>query len=407
MATVRLSKAFLRSLQPTGSTAFYWDDMDSGFGVRVAAGGKAVYVVQYREKGATKRVKLGDVEGAGEGGKAGIKLDIARARAKEILAAVALKQNPFPAATQEADTPPLRTVAEDFLAYTEAKRSPRTAADYRAIWGQHIAPTFGEKPIGGISRASIEKWHEGLKAIPRRANYALTILVAIFSFAVKRQTIGPHDHPALGITKYGENKRDRYLTMDELARFGAALAELEAERTVSPWAAAALRLLILTGARSSEILTLEWAHVDVDRGVLRLPTSKTGKKDIVLSGAAVAVLKTVPKVEGCPYVIAGRRHGERMTSLQRPFAAVCTNAKIEGLRIHDLRHSAASIATSAGVGLPVVGKVLGQSQAYTQQRYSHIHDSAERAAVETIAEHVAPLIGTGAVARVKKNGGAA
>lgn len=390
MATARLTKAFLKGLEPTGKTDFWWDEDLPGFGVRMAAGGKAAFVVQYREKRATKRVTLGGVDV--------VNLDRARERAKEILSSVALGQAPFP---QEKATPTLQSVADDFLAYTEAKRAERTAADYRAIYDRQIKPKFGTKPIGDITRAEIEKWHEGLKATPRRANYALTILVAMFSFAIRRGILGPHEHPALGITKYPENKRERYLTLDELKRFGEALAELEAGRSVSPWAAAALRLLILTGARSSEILELEWSRVDLVRGTLRLPTSKTGKKDIVLSGAAVAVLKAVPKVEGVPYVIAGRKHGERMTTLQKPFGAVCKKAGIEGLRPHDLRHSAASFATSAGVGLPVIGKVLGQSQAYTQQRYSHIHDSAERAAVETIAAQVAPLIGSGA-ASVKK-----
>ncbi|MFG1204409.1 tyrosine-type recombinase/integrase [Xanthobacter aminoxidans] len=391
MATARLTKAFLKGLGATGRADFWWDDELSGFGVRVAPAGKAAFVVQYRQRGATKRVTLGAVDV--------VNLDRARERAKEILAAVALGQEPFP---REAATPTFGAVADDFLAFTRAKRAERTAEDYEKLLATKVRPTFGARPIGEITRAEVEKWHEGMKATPRRANYALTLLVAVFSFAVKRQVLGAHDHPALGITKFGENKRDRYLTLEELSRFGAALAELEAERTVSPWAAAALRLLILTGARSSEILTLEWEFVDLARGVLRLPTSKTGRKDIVLSSAAVAVLKVVPKVEGCAYVIAGRRHGERMTSLQRPFGAVCKKASISGLRIHDLRHSAASIATSAGVGLPVVGKVLGQSQAYTQQRYSHIHDSAERAAVETIAAAVGPLVGTGGIRRAKK-----
>lgn len=391
MATAKLTKAFLKTIEPTGKTDFWWDEELPGFGVRIAAGGKAAFVVQYRERKATKRVTLGGIDV--------VNLDRARERAKEILSAVALGQAPFP---EEKETPTLRSVADDFIAYTEAKRAERTAADYRAVYDRHIKPTFGTKRIGDITRAEIEKWHEGMKGIPRRANYALTILVAMFSFAVRRKIIGQHDHPALGITKYAENKRDRYLSLDELKRFGDALAELEAERTVSPWAAAALRLLILTGARSSEILTLEWEWVDLERGVLRLPSSKTGRKDIVLSGTAVAVLKAVPKVEGVPYVIAGRKHGERMTTLQKPFGAVCAKADIKGLRPHDLRHSAASIATSAGVGLPIIGKVLGQSQAYTQQRYSHIHDSAERAAVETIAAHVAPLIGTGALNKAKR-----
>jgi integrase len=388
--TAKLTKAFLKTLTSTGQIDFYWDEDTPGFGVRVSSGGKAAFVCQYRAKGATKRVTLGGTDI--------VKLDRARDRAKEILAAVALGQEPFP---EEKTTPHLKDVAADFLASAKAKSAARTAKDYEAVFKQHIEATFGDQPIGEITRASIEKWHEELKGIPRRANYALTVLVAMFSFAVRRRILGHHEHPALGIRKYAENKRTRYLSFDELGRFGAALKDLQSERKVSPWAAAALRLLILTGARSSEILTLKWSFVDLERGILHLPTSKTGKKDIVLSAAAVGVLKAIPKVEGVPYVVAGRRHGERMTSLQRPFALVCERAKVSGLRIHDLRHTAASVATSAGVGLPVVGRLLGQSQSYTTQRYSHIHDSAERAAAEVIADKVLPLIGTGAVSAVK------
>lgn len=392
MPTARLTKAVLKGLEPSGKTTFLWDEGLAGFGVRIAAGGKAAFVVQYREARGTKRVTLGAVDV--------VNLDRARARAQEILAAVALRQDPFPA---EKGTPTFGKVADDFLAQAAAKSAPRTHADYVAIVDRMVRPTFEARPIGEITRADVEKWHEGMRSIPRRANYALTIVVAIFGFAVRRGIIGHHEHPALGIRKYVENKRDRYLTLEELARFGAALADLEGRGAVSPWAAAAIRLLVLTGARSGEVLALQWAHVDLPAGALRLPTSKTGAKVIVLSNAAQDVLRGVPKIEGTPWVIAGRRHGEAMTSLQRPFGEVCKAAGITGLRIHDLRHSAASIATSAGVGLPVVGKVLGQSQAYTTQRYSHVHDTAERAAVELIAAAAAPLlVGSGVARRLRK-----
>src|SRR5690606_17776216 len=129
-----------------------------------------------------------------------------------------------------------------------------------------------------IARAEIEAWHEGMATTPRRANYALAILVAVFSFAVRRKYLAHADHPALGIEKYKENKRDRYLTLEEIEAIGRALAELEVEKAISPWAAAALRLLMLTGARSGEILGLKWDWVDLDEGLLRLPGSKTGAK---------------------------------------------------------------------------------------------------------------------------------
>lgn len=381
MATMRLTKAAVKDLGATGKAEFYWDEEVPGFGLRVAPGGTKAFVVQYRDGHTTKRRTIGGVEM--------IALDRARNVARDMLAAVRLGE-----VIPERKTagPKFGDVLDDFLRYADAKKAPRTAADYRDRASRHIRPTFGEKALKAIKRSEIERWHEERSSTPRTANYALAIMVAVFSYAVRMKIIADAEHPARGIEKFGENKRTRYLDLDELAEFGKALATLEAERKVSPWAAAALRLLVLTGARSGEILSLRWSFVDVPGAALRLPTSKTGAKTIKLSGAAVTVLQSIPRVDGVEWVIAGRRHGEAMTSLQRPFGAVCEKAGIVGLRVHDLRHSAASIATSAGVGLAVVGALLGQSQAWTTQRYSHVHDDAERGAAEAIAAKAAPLL---------------
>lgn len=381
MPTQRLTKTAIKDLAPTERTAFYWDDECPGFGVRVSPGGTKAFVVQYRDGHATKRRTIGTTEV--------VALDRARGIARDMLAAVRLG-DVIP--ERKTAGPKFGDVLDDFLRYADAKKAPRTAADYRDRANRCIRPTFGEKALKAIKRSEIERWHEERVATPRTANYALAILVAVFSYAVRMKIISDAEHPARGIEKFGENKRTRYLNLDELGAFGKALAALEAERKVSPWAAAALRLLVLTGARSGEILTLKWTYVDLAAGLLRLPTSKTGAKDVKLAGAAVAVLRSVPRVDGVEWVIAGRRHGEAMTSLQRPFGAVCEKAGISGLRVHDLRHSAASIATSAGIGLPVVGALLGQSQAYTTQRYSHVYDDAERGAAEAIAAIAAPLL---------------
>lgn len=381
MATVRLTKTAVKDLGAAGKAEFYWDEEVPGFGLRVAPGGTKAFVVQYRDGHATKRRTIGGVDV--------IALDRARNVARDMLAAVRLGE-----VIPERKTagPKFGDVLDDFLRHCDAKKAPQTAADYRDRANRHIRPTFGEKALKAIKRSEVERWHEELASTPRTANYALAILVAVFSYAVRMKIIGDAEHPARGIEKFGENKRTRYLNLDELAEFGKALATLEAERKVSPWAAAALRLLVLTGARSGEILSLKWAFVDLSGAALRLPTSKTGAKTVKLSGAAVTVLQSIPRVDGVEWVIAGRRHGEAVTSLQRPFGAVCEKAGITGLRVHDLRHSAASIATSAGVGLAVVGALLGQSQAWTTQRYSHVHDDAERGAAEAIAAKAAPLL---------------
>lgn len=387
MPSAHLTKRFVAGIAATDVTIIYWDDQLAGFGVRVAAGGHKAFVVQYRQGHRTTRKTLGSTEV--------LALDRARRTAKDLLAHVRLGQT-LPASRPN---PLFGEVLNRFLAFVEAKRAPRTALDYRQRIDAHIRPRFGSKRVRDITRAEIEQWHQGLASTPRNANYLLAILVATLSYAVrakdeksKQSILDEAEHPAYGIDKYKENKRTKYLTLDEIGAFGIALRALEDERTVSPWAAAALRLLILTGARSGEILTLKWDHVNFPEGVLNLPTSKTGAKTIQLSGAALQVLKSIPRIDGVEWVIPGRRHGQRMTSLQRPFGYVTKRAAIKDCRIHDLRHSAASIATSAGVGLPIVGALLGQSQAYTTQRYSHISDDASRRAAEVIAGKVGGLI---------------
>jgi integrase len=132
-----------------------------------------------------------------------------------------------------------------------------------------------------------------------------------------------------------------------------------------PHAVAAIRLLILTGARVREILDAKWEHVDIERGVIFLVDSKTGRKPVYLSAAALEVLVGLPRIEGNPYIIPGSKVGQPKVDLKKPWAAVCKAAGLEGVRLHDLRHSFASIGAGASMGLPVIGKLLGHSQAAT------------------------------------------
>jgi integrase len=192
-------------------------------------------------------------------------------------------------------------------------------------------------------------------------------------------------NPARGIEKYAEEGRERFLSTDELVRLGAALRKAETEgiawelaqdkpiskhvpkknrRTViGPHAAAAIRLLLFTGCRLREILHLMWQHLDFERGLLFLPDSKTGKKTIVLNAPALAVFKGLDRVGD--YVIFGEDPKEPRTDLKRPWSLVTREAGLEGLRIHDLRHSFASFGAGGGLGLPIVGKLLGHANAVT------------------------------------------
>jgi integrase len=161
--------------------------------------------------------------------------------------------------------------------------------------------------------------------------------------------------------------------------------------SIGPHAAAALRLLIFTGARLREILDLKWEHVDVQRGLLFLPDSKTGKKTIVLGGAALAVLINLKHVGN--YVIAGNDPEKPRADLQRPWALVSTRAGLAGLRLHDLRHSFASVGAGSGLGLPIIGKLLGHSSSKTTERYAHLAADPLRRASDAISGAIAKAMG--------------
>jgi integrase len=162
-----------------------------------------------------------------------------------------------------------------------------------------------------------------------------------------------------------------------------------------PQATAAIRLLLLTGMRLREVLHLQWAHVDSQRGFLFLPDSKTGRKTVVLGAAALAVLDGIPRVGR--YVIAGSTAGTEnekpRADLNRPWRAVCREAGIEGTRLHDLRHSNAAVGAAAGLSLHQIGTLLGHSQAATTQRYAHLAADPQRRAADLIGSQVAAALG--------------
>ena len=242
---------------------------------------------------------------------------------------------------------------------------------------------------------------------PYEANRALALVSAVWNWAARRDEVTASANPCVGIERCPERGRERFLTSEELGRLGAALVEGETiglpylvdtekpsakhapkesnRRTLTdPHAVAAIRLLILTGARVREILDAKWEHVDIERGVIFLVDSKTGRKPVYLSAAALEVLVGLPRIEGNPYIIPGSKVGQPKVDLKKPWAAVCKAAGLEGIRLHDLRHSFASIGAGASMGLPVIGKLLGHSQAATTHRYAHLDADPLRRAVNTI-----------------------
>jgi len=409
----RITKRLVDGLKPTGTDYYAFDTDTIGFAVRVRATGGMSYIVQYKAgsgRGApARRVTLGGV------GK--MTPEQARAAARKVLGSVAHGRDPAADKANERRSLPLGVVIEAFLAeHAEAKRKASTAAWYRGGLQRTVKPAFGGMNPGKVTRQDVARLHSSLRGTPVQANRVLAMIGALYGFAARAGYVPEEYNPARGIEKFPERSRERFLTSDELARLGDVLrqgetigmpyaidesspkakhAPKEANRRVmlDPFAVAAIRLLILTGARLREILHARWEHVDFERGVIFLPDSKTGKKPIYLSAAALAVLSTLPHLEGNPHIIPGDRAGQPRVDLKRPWTAVTKAARLEGLRIHDLRHSFASIGAGASLGLPIIGKLLGHTQAATTHRYAHLDADPMRRAAETIGATIAAAMG--------------
>ncbi len=224
---------------------------------------------------------------------------------------------------------------------------------------------------------------------PIQANRTLALLSKMFGLAERWGLRPPGSNPCRGIDRFPEKRRERFLSGGEIARLGAVLEEEEPHET---FVVLAIRLLLLTGARRDEVLTLRWADVDFERSALRLPDSKTGAKVIPLGPAALALLAMAPRLEGNPYVIPGRRVGGRLVGLQRPWARIRERAGLGDVRLHDLRHSFASVGAAAGLGLPILGAILGHRNHATTARYAHLDDDPRRTAATRISDEIAAAL---------------
>ncbi len=195
-------------------------------------------------------------------------------------------------------------------------------------------------------------------------------------------------NPCLHVKRFREDKRERFLNAEEFSRLGRVLDEIAADGSETRSTVAAIRLLMLTGGRLSEIQKLRWEHVDLDAGELRLPDSKTGGRAVPLAPSAVKLLAALPRDPDSPWVIAGRKPGAHLTDLQHPWRRIRARAGLDDVRIHDLRHSFASRALALGEGLPMIGKLLGHTQVQTTARYAHLARDTVKASAARIGDSI-------------------
>jgi integrase len=305
-------------------------------------------------------------------------------------------------------------MADKFMAeHVVPKRKDQTVKFYRDILERIVKPELGTTKADKLTRQQVGKLHSSLADTPFQANRVLAAVGSMYSFAVRAGVVAEGTNPARGIDRFKEDRRERFLTSEELVRLGSAIREAETVGVpwtinesgpnakhlaksdkrftkINPFAAAALRLLLFTGCRLREILNLRWEHVDSERGLLFLPDSKTGRKTVILNAPALAVLDGLEEVG--PYVVPGDDPESPRPDLKRPWRVITKRAGLQGVRLHDLRHTYASFGAGGGLGLPIIGRLLGHTQASTTARYAHLDNDPLRRASEAIAGRIAAAL---------------
>ena len=401
----RLTVELVEALKPKRTEYTCWDEDERRFGVRVLPSGGRTYILRVlvptgavgksgKPKLKQKSIKLGKHGDPWTP-------EAARIKAKRILLAQVEGTDISNERSREktVEAPPtVEEFGQQFLlTYGAAHLKASSLKAYRLNFKNHVVPALGRLRVDEVTREDVEELHFRIgskNGKPYAANRVRALLHRIFQEAEAKEIRPQRSNPArggsAGIKSFKETARRRYLSADEWAKLGQAIAELEGKE--SPWVLAGFKLLCYTGCRCSEIFRLKWSEVDLDRGVLELTDSKSGPKTTPLGTAATTILADLPKVAGNDHVIPGWRTGRAFTGEGKVWERIRARAGLEGVRIHDLRHSFASVAVSDGAGLPLLGSVLGHSQPATTQRYSHIAQDPALALSEQTSSKIAGML---------------
>lgn len=386
----KVTKSVVDRTKPGNRDHLVWDSDLKGFGLRVKPSGVKSYIVQYRNPdGQSRRVTIGRHGSPWTP-------DMARKEAAKLLMAAKIGGDPAEAkrARRKAGGgPTIADLADKYMTeVAELTKKPRSVEEDRRNLQKYVLPALGRKLVTAVTKQDVQRLFHDMRDRPAVANRTRALLSHMFTKAADFGIVADGFNPARGVKKYKERKRERYLTAAELGRLGNALEESERARSEPPEAIATIRLLIFTGCRRNEIVTLKWNHVDFEGECLRIPESKTGEKIIHLSAPALEILAGIERKEGNPYVIAGRKPGSHLNGLNHIWLRLRSKADLPDVRLHDLRHSFASVAAGLGEGLPIIGKLLGHRQAATTERYAHLHAHPVKAATERVGAAIAGMM---------------
>jgi integrase len=406
---IRISKATVDAAKPGQRDAFLWDGQLKGFGLKVTPKGKKVYVCQYRVGGGASGTSRRQTIGA----HGTLTPDEARSTAKQILGLAANGADP---ALEKQNKRKQITVAElcdRYLAEGCGTKKSSTLDTDRGRIERHIKPLLGRKKVADVTRADIKRFlqnvAEGKTAVDVRtrkygrarvsggrgtASRTVGLLGGIFSFARDLELIIAN--PVQGVKRFADKRCTRFLSEAELASLGEAL-RVASSAGSNPYGIAVIRLLIFTGARKSEIEALRWSEVSIDQALLSLADSKTGQKTLLLNPGALSVLSELQCVDESDFVFPAGKGLGHYVGTPKVWGKVRNIAGLSDVRIHDLRHSFASIAVSMGASLPIIGALLGHRDAATTQRYAHLQDDPVRSATNAVAARIEVHLGRGAM----------
>lgn len=396
-----ITKRFVDSINPGPKESEFWDDKIPGFGIRVKPSGIKSYVIRYRTPSGQRRLTLG------QHGR--ITPDQARDLAKKRFHEISQQKDPSAQRKEEREAPTVRELAERYLTeHAEVHNKPGTARETRRLLERNVLPRLGRFKIGDLTDEHVAALHKSMRSTPYEANRTLSALSAMMSFAEEEGVRPEGSNPCRSrrVKRYKERPRERHLSADELSRLGTVLEEAEAENAFPVAALRAIRLLTLSGTRLGEVLSLRWDWtdlpegcnwVDLSAGCLRLGDTKRGSRTVYLGSTALALIREMPR-EGNPYVFPGRRDGAHFVGLQKIWEKIRDRARLQGARLHTLRHTFATVGGEMGFSPILVAgllghrswsKVAGMSGFATTEGYVHVSGNPLRQVAEAISRRIA------------------
>jgi integrase len=399
---MKFTKRAVDAIESTNKRQVFFDDDFTGFALRVSETGKKSFYFSYR----TGKGRAAEKKWVMLGAFPTMSVEQARQKAKDMAASVQQGIDPAKEIQADKEAKSMKEALQSFLDEHVSKLKPGTIKSYTMIIKKYLIPNFGKLRVKEVIYSDIAKFHHTMQETPYLANRSYAVLSKFFSWCELHGHRERGDSPCRGITKYKELKRQDFIGATELAILGDTLARMEEnwiERkttkekrtsefvdTITTQAAAAIRLLMFTGARVGEILSLEWSNIDLEQGTARLPDSKTGFKVLQLPAPALAVLEALPRLG--KWVFPADSESGHMVNIKDAWGDVLKQANLSGWRLHDLRHCFASMMVNSGASLPIVGKILGHNNVSTTQRYAHLEQNPARKAAEDAASKIAKAL---------------